>query len=451
MKKLISMLLVCALLVGGMPVSMAAAPVAEEISTKYIVLMDASTKTVLFEKAGYDTAYPASTTKIMTCILALEKGNLDDTVTVPDVTSSGSVVGLRRGETLPLRDALYAMMLNSGNDAAEAIAAHISGSKAEFVELMNAKAKELGMNDTNFVTPSGLDKEGHQTTAYDFALLTSYALMTSPKKGDFRAIVSKGSYTAKSSRATYELENSNKLVHTKAKNTESFEFRNAIGVKTGDTPNAQRCLVAAAERNGITLVSVQFYDLAENYRFELAASLFEWGFSNYGTHSVAELQLENTYDVRVDNASMMESGMLTLNVDFSDLTVSCLQEDWELIKNSPSTISITSIPVGEIVAPIQEGDLVTTLVYKHGGNVLFQANAYASRSVDSLSPATTEKIDFTPPGKDGEGSSGPWLFIILVLVCIVVLIALVLIIRNRRQRMRRGRVLVRRGTRNRRR
>ena len=143
----------------------------ESITTKHILLMDAETGSVLYEKGGRQRAYPASTTKIMTCILTLEKcKDLNEVVTIGAVTSRGSVMGIKEGEHIKLKDLLYGLMLFSGNDAAEAIANHVAGSKDAFVNMMNEKAQKLGMTEPHFVNPNGLQEEKHYSSAEELAI-----------------------------------------------------------------------------------------------------------------------------------------------------------------------------------------------------------------------------------------------------------------------------------------
>ncbi|MDR1620329.1 MAG: D-alanyl-D-alanine carboxypeptidase [Clostridiales bacterium] len=420
----------------------------EGVDTRHIILMEANSQTVLYEKEAYAQAFPASTTKIMTCILALEQGDIDEMVTVPGVTERGSCIRIRKGEKLSLRSLLYGMMLASGNDAAEAIAVHIGGTKADFVAMMNEKARELGMTGTHFMEPSGLHKEEHYTTAYDFALLTRYALLTSPRKDDFRAIVKRGDYTIRdSSRTTYELINSNKLIHTKVNpdgtKEKSFEYRDAIGVKTGDTDYAQRCLVAAAERGGVLLVTVQLYDKAADYRFELAAKLFDWGFENFASTDASSLGFINTLDVPVSNASFEDEinqlgGMLTLNIDLAGKTISRTKDEIDNIRGNAAGIVPEIVSDTGIVAPIEQGEVVATVAYKFNGEVLFTAKATASKSVAAMG-AASQTLD--PPdikGIENNKKAGPWLFIILVLVAIFFVVGLIIYARNRKRR-RRGR------------
>ncbi|MDL2259143.1 D-alanyl-D-alanine carboxypeptidase, partial [Eubacteriales bacterium OttesenSCG-928-K08] len=347
LKKVICIFIALMLLLAAPAALAIAAP--EDMSTKNVLLIEAETGTVLYEKNADMQAKPASTTKIMTCILALENGNLDDIVTVPSVTSSGSTMGIRRGEKMSLRSLIYGMMLVSGNDAAEAVAVHIGGTKDDFVKMMNEKAQSLGMTGTNFVAPSGLEKEKHYTTARDFARLAQYAMYESPQKNNFRIIVNTKTYTVKdSSSKVYELITTNRLLYTsETGKSANVEYKYAIGVKTGMTPASLECLVSAAEKNGVTLILVQFGEPDSDTRFKLAAELFEYGFENYVTRDASALNLASTVEVSVQNASMEngETGLLALNVQFENQPVNCLKADWDRMMNDSSAITSTIIPV----------------------------------------------------------------------------------------------------------
>lgn len=217
-------------------------------------LMNAITGEIVFEKDA-DTRRPmASTTKIMTLLVAIEKSDPDDLVTVANeaVLEEGSSAYIESGAKIKMKDLWYGLMLNSGNDAAVAIAYHISGGKEAFAEEMNAAAKKIGANNTSFKNPNGLDAEGHYTTAKDLALITQYALT----KELFAEIVSTKQYTAVYTRPdgterSVEYINHNRLLR---------EFEGCIGVKTGYTKADGRCLVSAAKRDGAAYIAVTLND-----------------------------------------------------------------------------------------------------------------------------------------------------------------------------------------------
>ncbi|MBQ8195175.1 MAG: D-alanyl-D-alanine carboxypeptidase [Oscillospiraceae bacterium] len=219
----------------------------ESISAVSAILIEADSGTVLYEKNADEQRAMASTTKIMTAILTIEAGDLDREFVADSyaIRVEGTSMGLQEGDRVSRRDLLYGILLPSGNDAANAAAVDVGGSIGGFVEMMNAKAEELGLESTHFVTPSGLDADGHYTTARDLAALTAYAM----KNDIFRSIVCCSSAEVEYGNPPYmrTLYNSNKML---------TRYEGAIGVKTGFTDNARRCLVSAAERDGVTLIAV---------------------------------------------------------------------------------------------------------------------------------------------------------------------------------------------------
>ena len=206
-----------------------------ETSADCACLVNAVTGEVLYSHNGEKIHSIASTTKIMTAIIALEKSNSQDMVTVSKTAQNqeGSSVYLREGEQVEMSDLLYGMMLNSGNDAAYAIAEHISGNSDDFAVLMTKKAKEIGAKNTSFKNANGLDADGHYSTALDLAKITAYAL----KNKEFLKIVSEKTASIKTSGSTTYLKNHNKLL---------WNYDGCIGVKTGYTKSTGRCLVSAA-------------------------------------------------------------------------------------------------------------------------------------------------------------------------------------------------------------
>lgn len=211
------------------------------------ILINADTGEVLYENNADEERAIASTTKIMTALLTLESGQLDRRFTVDSmaIRVEGTSMGLREGDIVTRRALCYGMLLPSGNDAANAAAVSISGSLTAFADKMNEKAAALGMTNTHFVTPSGLDADGHYSTARDMAILTRAAL----KNEEFRKICGLSSAAISFGNPPYRrtLYNSNKLL---------ARYEGCIGVKTGFTDNARRCLVSAAERDGVTLIAV---------------------------------------------------------------------------------------------------------------------------------------------------------------------------------------------------
>ena len=216
-----------------------------DIAAGGAILMEATTRRVVMEKDADKRMPMASTTKIMTALVAVESGDLDRMVSVPDsaVGTEGSSMYLKRGEKLTLRDLLYGLMLTSGNDAAVTIACAVSGSVSAFAARMNQRAKQLGCENTNFVNPNGLQNADHYTTARDLAVIACCAMQNET----FRQIVATDYHVAESGFSPRTLKNKNRLL---------WEYEGGTGIKTGYTVTAGKCLVFSACRDGLQLVGV---------------------------------------------------------------------------------------------------------------------------------------------------------------------------------------------------
>ncbi|HEY8361401.1 MAG TPA: D-alanyl-D-alanine carboxypeptidase family protein [Tissierellaceae bacterium] len=237
-----------------------------DLSAKSCILMDANTGRILYEKNPHIKMPMASTTKIMTALIALEYGNLSDKVVIPAeaVGIEGSSIYLKEGEVVTLEDLLYGLMLRSGNDAAVAIAIHVGGSLENFIDMMNKKAMEIGAINTNFTNPHGLHDDLHYTTAFDLALITREAF----KYEEFAKIVSTKNYISD------RLENN----YYYNKNKTLWEYKGGDGVKTGYTMKSGRCLVSSATRNNHRLIAVSLN--ASNW-FNDNYKLLDYGFNNF--------------------------------------------------------------------------------------------------------------------------------------------------------------------------
>lgn len=292
--------LACAAVVlqGFAPISAAAEKAAS--SAECMALLETSTNRVLYEKNAHVKRPMASTTKILTAIAVIENTeNLDTVRKIPDaaVGVEGSSIYLEKGEELSVRDLLYGLMLQSGNDCAEALAILTSGGKTEFADLMNATAKKIGADESHFVTPHGLHHEDHYTTAYDLALITSYAL----KNPTFAEIVKTKKHTAPWKGRDYRrvIINKNKLLNS---------FEGCDGVKTGYTKKAGRCLVSAATRDNMQVVCAV---LNCGPMFEECAGKMEKAFKEYKMTEVlsagqklGEISVANCRDDKTDVGSI---------------------------------------------------------------------------------------------------------------------------------------------------
>lgn len=241
----------------------------QALSAQSAVLISADTAAVLYEKDSGKQLSMASTTKILTALLTLEeaekKGDPVIEITEEMVAVEGSSMGLQAGDEITLTNLAAGMLLASGNDAANAAALSLSGSQEEFAEKMNRRAKEIGMKDSHFVTPSGLDDEAHYSTAYDMALLARKAL----KNEAFRTLCSSSTYQVTFAKPEKKVSytNHNKLLRF---------YEGCIGVKTGFTKKSGRCLVSAAERDGVTLIAVTL-NAPDDWNDHMA--MLDYGFS----------------------------------------------------------------------------------------------------------------------------------------------------------------------------
>lgn len=273
-RKLLALALAAALAVGGAPVVHG---VSLEVAAPSAVLMEAATGTVLYEKDAHTPLPPASVTKIMTLLLvmeALDAGRIgwDDTVTASEAAAAkgGSQVYLEAGEQMSLQEMLKSVVVVSANDCATALGEHVAGSEAAFVELMNRRAQELGMENTHFVNCTGLDDEPdaetHLTTAYDIALM-SRALLKHDEIRDYTTI-----WMDSVRNGEFGLANTNKLVRF---------YQGTTGLKTGYTSAAGHCLSASAERDGVEFIAVVLHCATSGERFQAAKQLLDYGFANY--------------------------------------------------------------------------------------------------------------------------------------------------------------------------
>lgn len=235
-----------------------------------IVLMDANTGTILYEKNMHEVLYPASTTKILTAILALEQEDLDElVVTSKDARyATGNRIYLSEGEEKPLIDLVYGIMLNSGNDAAIAIAEHIGGTVEGFSKMMNDKAREIGAIDSNFVNPSGLPDDEHVSTAYDLAKIGQYALQID----ELREIATTQAMPWIGEEWVSNLVNTNRLL---------WDYEGATGLKTGYTTLAQQTFVGSAERDGMELIVVLLRTQGRNNLWKESKHLLDFGFEHF--------------------------------------------------------------------------------------------------------------------------------------------------------------------------
>lgn len=348
------------------------------IKSSAAIVMEATTGKIIYSKNGNAIKYPASTTKILTAIIAIEQSSLNDMALVSEyaitsIPSGYTNANIQVGETLSIKDLLYALMLASANEAAVVIAEHISGSNSEFAELMNKKAIEIGCKNTHFVNANGMHNKSHYTTAYDMALITQYAM----KNKTFREIVSTTSYTLPATKVypynSRTFTNTNSLIIVNKNNVpNNFYYPSAIGVKTGFTSPAGNCLVSAANNNGLEFITVILGAKAKDIRYIDTINLFNFAFNNY---SFTKLKSKNNSvtSIEIDNASD-DTKKLNLLIN-SDITV------LSNLDNKNSVIEPTIVLKENLSAPISKGEVVGKIKYEFDGDI-YESELIAASNVD---------------------------------------------------------------------
>lgn len=283
-----------------------------EINSRACVVIDRATNTILYGKNEKTVRKMASTTKIMTATIIIENCNLDETIEVSKKAAGtgGSRLGLKTGDKITIRDLLYGLMLCSGNDAAVALAEYAGGDINGFCKLMNEKAVQLGLSNTHFETPHGLDADSHYTTAYELAILSNYAL----NNKTFSKIVGTKNYTVIINGYPKDLSNTNELLGN---------LYGVYGIKTGFTNGANRCLVSACKRNDLDIICVVLGADTKNFRTSDSIKLINYVFDNFRVVNLKSLikdefekwkSMNNTFNINKGESQNLE---ITLEIDES--------------------------------------------------------------------------------------------------------------------------------------
>ena len=344
-----------------------AAAVELDIKGKSGVLMDVATGTVLFEKNAHEPLAPASVTKVMTMLLIMEaidagKIRWEDTVTASETAAAkgGSQIYLKAGETMSVADMVKSIAVSSANDCACAMAEHLAGSESAFVEMMNARAGELGMNDTTFVNCTGLDDgadaANHRTSAYDIAIMSRELLKNHPDIKKFTTI-----WMDTVRNGAFGLSNTNKMVRF---------YNGATGLKTGFTSGAGYCLSASALREGIALIAVVMGSETSANRFNACKAMLDYGFANFALVTAdTEQKMEVPVKLGKESFAVAEPGA----------------EPQMLIDKAQKSSVTTQVTLEEAVtAPVSRGQRLGTLTVKAGEQVLAQVPLVAKEPVERL-------------------------------------------------------------------
>ena len=365
MKRLGWILVSLSLLLGLLPMQARAASL--EVEAKSAVLMDVATGTILFEQNSHEPLAPASVTKVMTMLLimeAIDSGRIGwgDSVTTSEAAASkgGSQVYLKVGESMTVEDMVKSIAVSSANDCACAMAEHLCGSEAAFVEAMNNRAKELGMNDTNFVNCTGLDDAedaaAHRTSAHDIALMSRELLRNHPDITKFTTI-----WMDSIRNGEFGLSNTNKMVRF---------YNGCTGLKTGFTRGAGYCLSASAQREGLHLLAVVMGCETTQKRFAACKSMLDYGFANYALIQ-PELPENAAVPVKLgtaDSVNAVPAGSGEMLID----------------KGQKNLVTTEVVLDEEVTAPVSIGQRLGTMTVKAGEQILAEIPMVAEAPVEKL-------------------------------------------------------------------
>ncbi|MBC7960447.1 MAG: D-alanyl-D-alanine carboxypeptidase, partial [Vallitaleaceae bacterium] len=353
------------------------------LQTIGVVLMEQESGKILYEQSAHRKMYPASTSKILTAMIALENGNPEDVITIGNevlaVPLDASKAGHEPGDQITLKNLIAALLLPSGNDSAFAVASYViekttgiedissEDANAKFAILMNQKAKELGANESNYINPHGYHDDNNYTTAYDLALITREAL----KIPLIKEIVAESDYTIEvEGQRAFEWNNRNLLLDPK---NSDYYYQYATGVKTGYTEEAGECLVASATKNGVKLIAV-LMNSPKDARWNEAKTLFDYGFDNYAIHAIVKTG-EVVEKAPVEEATKKGPADLEA-IATSDLSDVIKNEDVDKIQK---TIAWNQTP---FKAPITAGQIVGKVTYELNGQTIGEVELAAKTNIE---------------------------------------------------------------------
>lgn len=342
-----------------------------QLNSRSCVVLDRLNQNILYGKNEKNKVKMASTTKIMTAIVVLENSSLDTTVEASKKVAGtgGSRLGLKTGDKITIRDLMYGLMLCSGNDAAVCLAENVGGSIEGFANLMNAKAEELGLSNTHFESPHGLDSDGHYTTAYELALLSNYAL----KNTTFRNIVGTKNYTVMLNGSPKNLSNTNELLGN---------LNGVYGIKTGFTNGANRCLVTACKRGDMDIICVVLGADTKNFRTKDSIKLIEYSFKTYEHFNIKDFINQYISDWQKNNPNFFSiekgfSNQLEIQVDSSLEKTPIISVKKNLVDSIEANISLQTY----LQAPVNQNDLIGQLQVSSEGTNIAEFDLFSNTSI----------------------------------------------------------------------
>ena len=343
------------------------------LNAKSAVIYDSITKQIIWGKNENDRRAMASTTKIMTAIVVIENSNLSDVVTISKkaAATGGSRLKINAGDKIKVNDLLYGLMLRSGNDVAVALAEHVSGNLTSFANLMNEKAKDLGLKNTHFITPHGLDDIQHYTTAYELALLTDYALSNET----FAKIVNTKNITININTSSRTINNTNELLGY---------ISGVNGVKTGFTNNAGRCLVASCARNNNKIITVVLGCDTKKQRTSDSINLIEYAFQNYKKINLEDLvqkEFENWKKINLERIYINKAKSHAICVSLNEI----VKKQITIKNEEEKDILIETNAIYNFEAPLKKGAKIGNIIVKNKDEII--------ESIDIICSNTIEKKD----------------------------------------------------------
>ena len=331
------------------------------INSKNAIVIDRNSKKILYNKKSNQKVKMASTTKIMTAMVVIQNANLDSIVEVSKKAASigGSKLKLKSGDKITVRDLLYGLMLRSGNDAAIALAEYVGGSIEGFAELMNENVNNLGLENTHFISPHGLDDDNHYTTARELALITDYAL----RNEEFSKIVNTKTATININGIPRVIINTNELLGN---------LNGVYGVKTGFTNGAGRCLVTAVKRDNMDIISVVLGADTKKDRTCDSVKIIEYAFSNFETINLnkkIDEGFENWNKINNNRINIEKGDGSSLNLKLKD---SNEKIEYTILKNTFNNITI-DIKVNEkLTAPIKKETTIGKMIVRYNDEIISQ-------------------------------------------------------------------------------
>ena len=343
------------------------------INSRAYVVIDRKSNTVLVGKNENQKKKMASTTKIMTALIVIENCDLSETVEISKKSAStrGSRLGLKTGDKITVYDLLYGLMMRSGNDSAVALAEHTAGSISSFADLMNQKAVELGLSNTHFVTPHGLDEDEHYTTAYELALLSNYAM----NNEIFAKIVGTKNYTITINGYPKTLTNTNELLGS---------LNGVYGIKTGFTNGANRCLVTCCKRGEMDLICVVLGADTKKYRTTDSIKLLEYSFSNFKYVNIEEMVSNyfETWKENNKNSFTINKGISSyLDLKYEDLEHSTIPIRNDLVDKFQFYITCDYV----LDSPISKGTSIGTITLSLEDKTIYSGNIITDSDVEKKS------------------------------------------------------------------